>query len=203
LVRFKKKNLSPISAFIREESTKPKQDKASHIIVAHFVLCTSSNSKSQQGCSYCNAVDHILAHYGPFGRLSVMQRIDFLKSASLCINCMRKGHTSSKCKFNKYRACGRSHHVLQYRFKVSDNSLALPPPREILSPSINQGEPSHVMVMLGDFGHVDRKRTHKNQRIYILARALLDSCSQTNFIAEDLADRPQTRKEESWKSIFP
>ncbi|XP_044313385.1 uncharacterized protein LOC108039173 [Drosophila rhopaloa] len=60
---------------------------------------------------------------------------------------MRKGHTVSKCKFNKCRVCGRSHHVLLHRYTVSENSLALPPPQEILSPSLNQDQPSTSHVM--------------------------------------------------------
>ncbi|KAH8346294.1 hypothetical protein KR084_005848, partial [Drosophila pseudotakahashii] len=163
---------------------------------------SSSNSKSQQGCSYCNADDHILANCGPFGRLSVIQRIDFVKSASLCINCMRKGHTVSKCKFNKCRVCGRSHHVLLHRYTVSENSLALPPPQEILTPPLNQDQhsTSHVMhatssdkVILAT--SIVSVRTKNGE--YILARALLDSGSQTNFITEDLAHRLQIRKKES------
>jgi len=108
--------------------------------------CSSSNCKSQKNCSYCNAEHHILANCGPFGRLSVMQRFNFVKSAFLCINCMRS-HTVSKCKFNKCRVCGRSHHVLLHRYTVSENSLALSPPQENLTPSLNQDQPSTSHVM--------------------------------------------------------
>ncbi|KAH8292663.1 hypothetical protein KR054_008822, partial [Drosophila jambulina] len=187
-----------------EESTKPKQDKlvSSRQHNRSSFSCSASNSKPQQTCSYCNAADHILTNCSPFGRLSVMQRFEFVKSASLCINCLRKGHTVSKCKDKKCRACDRSHHILLHRYTVPENSLALPPPQESISPPLNQDQPStsHVMhatsldrVILAT--PIVSVRTKSGD--YVLARALLDSGSQTNFITEELANRLQIRREES------
>ncbi|KAH8292645.1 hypothetical protein KR054_004087, partial [Drosophila jambulina] len=150
-----------------EESTKPKQDKLvlSRQHNRSSFSCSASNSKPQQTCSYCNAADHILTNCSPFGRLSVMQRFEFVKSASLCINCLRKGHTVSKCKGKKCRACDRSHHILLHRYTVPENSLALPPPQESISP------PLRVILATS----IVSVRTKSGD--YVLARALLDSGS--------------------------
>ncbi|KAH8264687.1 hypothetical protein KR038_010116 [Drosophila bunnanda] len=187
-----------------EESTKPKLEKlpSSKPHNRSSFSCSSSNSKPQQTCSYCNAKDHSLQHCSPFGRLSVMQRFEFVKSASLCINCLRKGHTVSKCKGKKCRACDRSHDILLHRYTVPDKRFALPPPQGNISPPFNQEQPStsHVMhatsldrVILAT--SIVSVRTKSGE--YVLARALLDSGSQTNFITEKLANRLQIRREES------
>ncbi|XP_033250890.1 uncharacterized protein LOC117189926 isoform X3 [Drosophila miranda] len=189
-----------------EESTKPRQDKVmpskQHNRSSFACSSTSTKSRTQQTCSYCNSGDHVASNCPSFSRLSVMQRFEFAKSASLCINCLRKGHAVVKCKAIKCRVCSRSHHTLLHRYTVSANSLALPPRQESPSPPSNQNQPStsHVLhatalnrVILAT--SIVSVRTKSGE--HILARALLDSGSQTNFITEDLANRLQIRREES------
>ncbi|KAH8338213.1 hypothetical protein KR067_007314, partial [Drosophila pandora] len=185
-----------------EETGNPKQEETrfSKQLNRTSLACSSTNTKP--ACSYCNANNHFLAQCSPFARLAVMQRFEFVKSASLCLNCLRKGHTVTNCKSTRCQICARSHHKLLHRFTVTENILALPPSTQNPPPELTNDGPStsHALhassverVLLAT--SIVSVRTKNGE--HILARALLDSGSQMNFITEDLAQRLQIRREES------
>ena len=55
------------------------------------------NTNSAHVCAYCNPSDHNIGSCSSFLLLSPTQRFDAVKQRTLCINCLRHGHFSSKC----------------------------------------------------------------------------------------------------------
>ncbi|XP_075160828.1 uncharacterized protein LOC142233707 [Haematobia irritans] len=74
-------------------------------------------------CEYCQSKDHGISSCSTYLALPVARRFDFVKSASLCINCLRKGHRVAKCTSKtKCRECRVSHHSSLHNPFSSNNT---------------------------------------------------------------------------------
>ncbi|XP_049302017.1 uncharacterized protein LOC125775435 isoform X2 [Bactrocera dorsalis] len=129
----------------------------------------------QSLCLQCKSKDHYLTACPTFKALPVQQRFEFVKSVPLCINCLRKGHTVSKCRADRCRVCNRSHHTLLHQYPVS--FPAAPHPQPSTTHAMHTASmPDRVMLATA----VILMRTSCGD--YLPARALLDSGSQVNFL---------------------
>nr|XP_033339066.1 uncharacterized protein LOC117227700 [Megalopta genalis] len=73
----------------------------------------STNTKSlKTECSYCKRSGHYISRCEGFHALPVNQRIQSVKRASLCSNCLRQGHTSEQCNASGCRICDENHNTL-------------------------------------------------------------------------------------------
>lgn len=70
-----------------------------------FVLNASRN------CTVCNAKQHPLYMCDKFKQLSVNKRIEAVKNAKLCYNCLRS-HRGKPCKFSNCTMCQKRHNTL-------------------------------------------------------------------------------------------
>lgn len=154
---------------------------------------TFVNSKTDVTCSYCSSADHYISTCSSFLSLVVSERFNFVKRNGHCINCLRKGHLVSKCPSkSRCRVCHAAHHTNLHIYAVSDNT-APPLSNGALNqaPSSSQGNPvslvarsckrailpTAVVLIKDNFGS------------FIPVRVLLDSCSEINFITEEVAKR--------------
>ncbi|XP_075154313.1 uncharacterized protein LOC142227952 [Haematobia irritans] len=62
-------------------------------------------------CEYCQSQEHFISNCSSYLALPIPHRFDFVKTASLCINCLRKGHRVAACMSkSRCRECRVSHH---------------------------------------------------------------------------------------------
>lgn len=158
---------------------------------------------SSSNCSYCSSLEHIIANCSSFTNLFVSERFNFVKRNGYCINCLNKGHIVSKCP-SKYRCrvCKLAHHTLLHRYN-SPNDAVSPSNNSIYtnesSTFLNTNQ-SHVETNVNPTSLIVRafKKALIPTAVVLVkdscgvfqpARALLDSCSEINFISEETAKR--------------
>ncbi|XP_052850685.1 uncharacterized protein LOC128261177 [Drosophila gunungcola] len=190
---------------VAEEASKPKtvqqaQSNPKKNGNRSFSFVAARNDSVQ--CMYCNSAEHQIGNCASFAALTVQQRFDFAKRAPLCINCLRKGHTVKKCKSNRCRVCNSSHHTLLHIYAPNTN-LALPPPSQ---PTLMEESPSTSHVLHANASDrvilataVVSVQTKSGE--FVLARALLDSGSQLNFVTDELAQRIKITREDVCMSL--
>lgn len=158
---------------------------------------TSQTNQDNVKCIFCRSTQHYVSTCPSFSAIPVQQRFDFVKGFPACINCLKRGHTVTKCKASKCRVCSRSHNTLLHKYSSSastgeTSSSSTPDQPSTSRASVNYSSSYEESVILATalvrirdrFGH------------YVYARALLDSGSQINFITEELAQRLQIKRDE-------
>ncbi|XP_036347074.1 uncharacterized protein LOC118756415 [Rhagoletis pomonella] len=186
-----------LETFAKGETTKVTQrdGKLSGKKTANSFVNATSN------CIHCNSAEHNLNNCSSFLALPAKMRFDWVKQAGACINCLRKGHTVSKCPSkSRCRVCHQSHHShLHFASVATTTSPAAqtvePKGKEPTPPTSSSSNPINPSVSL-------IARTQKRALIHIQdkfgvmqpARALLDSCSEVNFITEETAKRLQLKR---------
>ncbi|XP_075167569.1 uncharacterized protein LOC142239667 [Haematobia irritans] len=172
--------------------------------VSSFVV-----SNQQSICVICNSTPYHGAFHCPvFMEANAQDRFTLAKKHKLCLNCLGMNHVMSSCPSqNRCRQCNASHNTLLHR----------DPPTTLFS---NQGESEHRTpqgIQNSEFIANETMQTvslkiAKENSLVILAtaivelcnengvkirgRALLDSCSQLNFITKRVAQllKPSLRK---------
>ncbi|XP_049291458.1 uncharacterized protein LOC125768171 [Anopheles funestus] len=167
----------------------------------HRALTTQTiNSK---GCVFC-CQQHPLYMCDEFFKLSLQDNEKFVNEHRLCLNCMRPGHRARECKSSSTcKKCRKRHHTLlcPSLLQVTD------------SPSLRQHNDtpttstmSSVVEPISCASSGQRKTTLLATAAVIIvdddgkeyiARALLDSGSDTCFITENLAQQLKSRKEKN------
>ncbi|XP_073814252.1 uncharacterized protein [Musca autumnalis] len=152
---------------------------------AHTFVNSNSN------CSYCNSSEHNLSTCSSFANIVVSERFDFVKRNGHCINCLRKGHMVSKCSSkSRCRVCDSAHHTILHIFSTpeqpstSNSNSNSPQPSTSSNPvsfvarSFRRAIIPTAVILMKD-----------NSGSFHTVRALLDSCSELNFISEETAKR--------------
>lgn len=133
--------------------------------------------------------EHSIYSCRNFQNISVIDRNQFIKrNPSICINCVREGHTVNKCRIGPCKKCKSRHNTVLHldikkppqgqdsameenQEKQSANSLS----SSVVSAPTGQVILSTASILITD---------NKNQ--YHLIRVLLDCGSQTSFITEGI-----------------
>ncbi|GAB1869625.1 DUF1758 domain-containing protein [Camponotus japonicus] len=89
----------------QSKSEHPAKKKQNYSSNRAFVLNASRN------CKVCNTKQHPLYMCDKFKQLPVNRRIETVKNAKLCYNCLRS-HLGSPCKFSNCTICQRKHNTL-------------------------------------------------------------------------------------------
>lgn len=161
---------------------------------------------SNSNCAYCSSSDHNISTCSSFSSLAVPERFNFIKGNNCCINCLRKGHMVSKClSKSRCRECHSLHHTLLHKNSGSanaDNSTSQAQPQPQPSAG-NQTNP--VSFVVRSF-----KRAIIPTAVVLLkdssgtfhpVRALLDSCSEINFISEETAKRFRLKSQPYYQEV--
>ncbi|XP_066596267.1 uncharacterized protein [Prorops nasuta] len=166
-----------------DKTSRPKSLKSLNVIV------------DKPKCFYCDA-DHPLYQCNSFIALNPQARYKAAQNNSLCINCLRPGHSISSCRSNsRCKKCSKAHHTLLH-FEKQANPTPQRNSSQAASPTslqtIDQSSTSvvaHVSAMderttlLATFL---ARATAPNGR-QIMIRGLVDPGSQTSFMTENLA----------------
>ena len=57
-----------------------------------------------------------------FLKLSVSERVNELRKAKACFNCLKVGHQRNECQANQCRVCGRKHNTLIHRDEITNQA---------------------------------------------------------------------------------
>ncbi|XP_073841504.1 uncharacterized protein [Musca autumnalis] len=151
-------------------------------------------SCSKRVCVFCSKSDHYIAQCQRFKDLDVPIRFENVKKLGLCINCLAKGHQVTSCPSSfKCKHCSRSHHTMLHRSQ-SNQGPSSPEP----TPSTSRAATTDTSASV--HAHMESSSPHvllatamvlvrDNSGSYKLGRALLDSCSQLNFVTDEFAQR--------------
>lgn len=156
---------------------------------------------SKHTCALCSKPDHTIGRCSRFNSMDVTQRFENIKRLGLCLNCLSKGHQVNNCSSTfKCKFCSRSHHSLLHRSQSSSTAIENGPSTS----SADLGESSATVHT-----HIEKSSLKPillaNAMVlvrdvngsYQLGRALLDSCSQLEFITDEFARRlrlPRTKQ---------
>jgi Putative peptidase (DUF1758)./Protein of unknown function (DUF1759). len=149
---------------------------------------TNSYASFSITCPVCNG-EHFIYQCSVFLRQDPQKRINTVNSLKLCSNCLRKGHSSHNCKSSKCKTCGKTHNTLLHRDikkpQIDSQETIIPQIslRTINKCSAETSTPGQVLLPTAEI-YVFDKQGNKH-----IARALLDSASQSNFITQRLVDK--------------
>ncbi|XP_046803778.1 uncharacterized protein LOC124419208 [Lucilia cuprina] len=158
---------------------------------------------SSLNCSYCSSSEHNITSCPSFGALMVSERFKYVKSNKHCFNCLYKGHGATKCPTpSRCKVCKLSHHTLLHFYNNPDYGLALTNNHNQRSQNSDSSANNQGQVENNITPSVLVTRAVKRALIptavvlirdscgaFQPVRALLDSCSEINFITEETAKR--------------
>ncbi|XP_059225785.1 uncharacterized protein LOC131997922 [Stomoxys calcitrans] len=165
-----------------QQNNKKQSFKNRHVHVA--------SGSSSPLCAFCDSMDHYIVNCPPFSNLSPSLRFKEAKRLKLCLNCLRKGHVLKKCNSGSCRQCSSKHHTMLHMDQTPSAQ-----PSVVVEPSISQS----VLVSSADSSGrsattggtvllataiVLAKNKFGN---FVPCRAILDSASQLNMIANRFA----------------
>lgn len=88
----------------------------------HTVASDSERTSHPSKCPMVCKSNHLLYQCDKFKELSVEQRIAKAKKLGVCLNCLKFGHITSKCKLPHCRYCRYKHSTLLHLHQHDDNS---------------------------------------------------------------------------------
>ncbi|XP_076660340.1 uncharacterized protein LOC143363667, partial [Halictus rubicundus] len=133
-------------------------------------------SKVTAVCHLCQGA-HFTQYCSKLSDTDVNHRIEIVRKAGLCHNCLRSNHFTKDCHTRTCKKCRGKHHTILH-IDTQNSNQAIQSPKTSLN-SINI--PSEVLLSTALIKIAD------NQGKYHTCRVLLDSGSQTHFITERLA----------------
>nr|CAH7716533.1 unnamed protein product [Callosobruchus chinensis] len=93
----------------------------SRTFVTHNDACTSNqNVNSKYVCYLCKG-DHTLFYCPDFHNMAVKDRVVKAKSMKVCLNCLKKNHTSANCRWSGCKICNMKHNTMLH---VSSDTAA-------------------------------------------------------------------------------
>jgi len=178
--------------------TNPDVSNSSQKAKLHSAHIATSN----QSCIHCKN-KHFIFQCESFRKLPVEKRVEIIRNAHLCINCLRsRNHQAKNCTASLCRKCGKPHNTLLHfgspktNGSNDDNQPAIPSSEPIRASSSETSPPlvtqctqvnsaSKIFLSTAIIDVYDYKGELHGCRV------LLDSGSQLNFITEDFVNKLQ------------
>lgn len=141
-------------------------------------------------CNYCNG-SHSTFTCASLIKLPVNSRIEEARKRHLCLNCLRKGHSTRDCKNpGSCQKCGKKHNSLLHLELTNETRISSMPISNSGTASTStftacSSVRDNTRVLLATAVVIANDRNGKP----IECRALLDSASQSNFISENLCKK--------------
>ena len=155
-------------------------------------------SINSETCGVCNKVNHLIFNCPEFLLMSTHERYDKIKELKYCINCL-KNHSIKNCSSHVCKICSDPHHTLLHHVQSKSipnktvmqiQSASCPEERteQNISEQFNfyaENESATKTVILPTAIVLLRDVSGKLQE----CRALLDSCSDANYITAHVANK--------------
>lgn len=184
----------------RQSNQKPNYKSEKPHTKTFSVSAEPSPSSSSPVCVLCKG-SHRLYDCATFLGKSVDERVSEAQNLKLCLNCLRKGHSSSQCRLGPCLKCKRRHNTLLHRDSGTQaaNITEVVQKAEVDQDSEPESEPHDgeaVVMSVGTSQGVLLSTAlvevyNPISRIHITARTLLDSGSQGSIISQNLSDKLQ------------
>lgn len=133
-----------------------------------------SKAKRFTFCYFCESNAHSITHCEKFRALSINERVSFVQTSYLCLNCLGK-HAISQCTTERRcLTCGKAHHTqLHGGFASATEGVSV-------HLSSGSSEQSMLLATAKVLVTAPSGRT-------VIARAILDPCSECSIVSENLA----------------
>ncbi|XP_073951812.1 uncharacterized protein [Choristoneura fumiferana] len=162
----------------------------------------SPSSSTSWSCAFCGG-SHRIYDCATFLSLCVEDRISGAAKLKLCLNCLRKGHTSHRCRLGPCLTCKKRHNSLLHREVPQAVNQPLnataPPPLPEPGVASNNMAVSHSSHVLLSTALVDVYNPASNSCVTV--RALLDSGSMTSLMTNNLKQALHLVPQESKISV--
>ncbi|XP_061401529.1 uncharacterized protein LOC133337309 [Musca vetustissima] len=135
-----------------------------------------SENAEKRLCRFCKLVGHDIVACRKFAAQSSNERYSWVKSAQLCLKCLKHGKEKRCLGDGKCRKCGLSHNTLIHLDKVSN------------SKPMTTNTAANVLLATAQV------RVRSLHGEYITLRALMDQVSQITSVSEDAAQLLQLPK---------
>ena len=139
-------------------------------------------------CTYCGG-NHNIYSCEEFLKLKPQNRANEARNKKLCMNCLKNNHFTKQCFASNCKKCNKKHNSLLH---FEENNKVNDQLEQTEKASVGLAAMNHSEVLLGT---ALIKILDKDSREHD-CRVLLDSCSQTNFISERLANKLNLNKKE-------
>lgn len=131
-------------------------------------------------CAICQQT-HYIQNCSKFLLLNTRAKADKIRECKLCLNCLRPGHSFSDCKSGSCKKCNGKHNTLIHHNKSEKGESVV----NLCANNLNVWNVILATALISvedESGHL------------MGARMALDSCSQSNFVSEELCDALMLRR---------
>lgn len=111
-------------------------------------------------CPICQG-PHTIWRCDNFKAKPISERLKDVTRASLCINCLKKGHSVQDCNAGLCRRCGQRHHTMLHRAKHHARARPVTSSRTS-SPSVDPRHPPHHLIR--NLQQTTNRRHHERTR---------------------------------------
>ncbi|UYV72571.1 hypothetical protein LAZ67_9003800 [Cordylochernes scorpioides] len=150
-------------------------------------------------CTYCNS-SHKLGTCQEFAKLSLDDRIKFVRSKNLCINCLGVNHYANHCKITATcKVCNKKHHTTlhSYNYHRRQGPISTTEHQANTSEEQNQHHTVNHTVLSNNISILETNiflstaliKVFNSNNDELMCRALIDSGAQKSLITKTLADK--------------
>lgn len=193
LTDFLSKRCQVLESFSSKLSNNQQNNASQRHSVKHKNQSVSNVATTHASCPQCKE-NHLIYHCEAFFRLPIDKRIQVVKRAHICTNCLRStDHQASACKSGSCRKCNKRHNTLLHLSNINNDDKNLKSkeslagsneiPQAIVTQCLSTHHSVNILLSTAIVYVYDSKEQP------ISCRVLLDSGSQMNFITEELANQ--------------
>ncbi|XP_018395616.1 PREDICTED: uncharacterized protein LOC108774101 [Cyphomyrmex costatus] len=147
-------------------------------------------AQSQSKCCICSK-NHNIVFCDSFKQLDHSKRVDVVKKADLCFNCLRSNHQISSCNAGNCKKCNKRHNTLLHPSKTQTNDTDI-------KDNVNQNSSEQTVQQSHTTSQILSSRFKGSSQVILstamidikdsegnfhTCKAMLDTGSQSNFIS--------------------
>ena len=157
-----------------------------------LVTQTNGNSIKDKFCEYCKKTNHYIGDCYAIMKISLSNRIDFIKKSQLCFSCLQKNHFSRNCKHPfKCFKCTLNHPTILHSEFDRTSTAKYPRTNSLPSPTSTDKKPKGYCPILP----VVVRAVDSDDEFII--NCALDTCSTDCWMTERLLQKLKIDSSES------